>query len=57
MVEARVGIAGTGRVTRALIQGDFAGTPEGSCMARALRAATVPPFSGAVFQVQYPFVL
>jgi hypothetical protein len=26
-------------------------------MARALRAASVPPFSGAVFQVQYPFAL
>lgn len=57
MVDARVGIAGTGRVTRALIQGDFAGTQQGSCMARALRAATVAPFSGPVVQVQFPFVL
>jgi hypothetical protein len=57
MVEARVGIAGTGHVTHALIQGAFAGTAEGSCMARALRAATVPPFSVAIFQVQYPFAL
>lgn len=56
-VDARVRIAGSGRVTYTLIQGDFAGTPEGSCIARALRAATFPPFSGPVFQVQFPFAL
>ena len=57
IVDARVSIAGSGRVTRALIQGDFAGTREGSCMALALRAATVQSFAGPVFQVQFPFVL
>jgi hypothetical protein len=54
-VDARVRIAGTGRVTYTLIQGDFAGTQEGSCMALALRKATFPPFSGPIFQVQFPF--
>ncbi|HKP56446.1 MAG TPA: hypothetical protein VJV78_06995 [Polyangiales bacterium] len=56
-VDAALNIAGSGRVTYTLIRGVFAGTPEGSCMARALRAATFPAFSGPVFKVQFPFAL
>ncbi|MBL8679242.1 MAG: hypothetical protein JNK05_08760, partial [Myxococcales bacterium] len=49
--------ASSGRVTTATVAAPFAGTPAGSCMARAVRAATVPPFTRPTFQVQYPFAL
>jgi hypothetical protein len=54
---AHVTLTGTGRVASATIEGAFAGTPEGSCMARALRAAAFPRFSTPSLQVTYPFRL
>ncbi len=36
----------SGRATQALVAGDFAGTPAGSCIARVFRGAQVPSFSG-----------
>jgi hypothetical protein len=56
-IDAQVTISGAGRVNYSVISGDFVGTPEGSCMARALRTATFPPFAGTRFKVLYPFVL
>jgi hypothetical protein len=50
-------IAASGRVTHALIQGDFQGTPTGSCMARAVRQATFPPFRQPKLTVRYPLAL
>ena len=52
---ANVTISGAGRVTYASIEGAFAGTPQGSCMARALRAAQFPPFTSTQLRVRYPF--
>ncbi len=49
--------ASSGRVTTANVAPPFAGTPTGSCMARAVRAAVVPPFSQPTFSVNYPFTL
>jgi hypothetical protein len=49
--------ASSGRVTTAQVGPPLAGTPEGSCMARVVRAATVPGFSRPTFQVSYPFSL
>lgn len=46
---ARVSVkfAPSGRVTSALVSGPpFAGTPTGSCIAKAFRGISVPPFSG-----------
>jgi hypothetical protein len=54
---ANVTIAGSGRVIHSSIEGAFAGTPQGSCMARALRSATFPRFSTARMTVRFPFVL
>jgi hypothetical protein len=54
---ASVTIASTGKVSYSVIEGPFAGTNAGSCMARALRAATFPRFEGASFKVHYPFAL
>ncbi|MFO0693019.1 MAG: hypothetical protein U0230_05645 [Polyangiales bacterium] len=52
-----VTIAGSGRVTTAFATGHFAGTPEGSCMARAVRAARFPRFTRPTITVEYPFQL
>jgi hypothetical protein len=37
----------SGRATQALVSGDFAGTPAGSCIARIFRGASIPAFSGS----------
>jgi hypothetical protein len=50
-------ISPEGRVTHSLIEGAFAGTPAGSCMARALRGARFPRFASEAFTVRYPFRL
>jgi predicted Zn finger-like uncharacterized protein len=44
-----------GRVTSATVGGQFAGTPVGSCIARAVRGATFPEFSRPTFTINYPF--
>jgi hypothetical protein len=54
---AHVTVTSAGRVASATIDGAFAGTPEGSCMARVLRAAAFPRFSTPSLQVTYPFRL
>jgi hypothetical protein len=54
---ARLTILGTGRVASATIEGAFAGTAQGSCMARALRTASFPRFASENLQVTYPFRL
>jgi hypothetical protein len=56
VVTVRVTFAGSsGRVTTAVVEGAFAGTPEGSCMARAIRAARVPRFAQPTSSVSFPF--
>ncbi len=45
----------TGAVRSATVTGPYAGTPEGSCIARAVREAQVPTFSQGTFTVSYPF--
>lgn len=52
-----VTFASSGRVTTANVAPPFAGTPAGSCIARAVRAASVPAFTRPTFQVTYPFVI
>jgi hypothetical protein len=48
---------GTGHVNTATVDTPYAGTPAGSCMARAARAASIPPFARATFRVRAPFNL
>jgi hypothetical protein len=52
---ANVTIAGSGHVSYSTIGGAFAGTPQGSCMARALRSAQFPRFAATSLTVSYPF--
>jgi hypothetical protein len=54
---ANVTVSGAGRVTYVTIEGAFAGTPQGSCMARALRGAQFPQFATPQLRVRYPFAL
>jgi len=50
-------VVNTGTVTHAVVAGDFAGTPEGSCIALAARGAKFAPFQKPRFRVIYPFAL
>jgi hypothetical protein len=48
----------SGRVTSANVSGaPFAGSPAGGCIATAVRAAHVPPFTRPTFSVNYPFAI
>jgi len=55
LAEVVVIAVSSGRVTTATVSGRFAGTPVGSCIARAVRSARVPPFSSARFEVHYQY--
>ena len=45
----------TGRVVSATVSGQFSGTPVGSCIARAVRAARLPRFNRESFAVTFPY--
>ncbi len=45
----------TGTVASVSVQGDFAGRPEGACIANAVRNARFAPFAQDAFLVTYPF--
>ena len=57
LADVDIVISGSGRITTATVNGSFAGTAIGSCIARAVRAATFPPFAQPRFQVTYPYHL
>jgi hypothetical protein len=50
-------IAHTGSVMHVLVGGDFAGTTEGSCIARAVRQARFPTFSQERFRLLFPYAI
>lgn len=50
-------IMSDGRITHATVGGYYQGTPEGSCIARALRTARFAPFSRANIKVTFPYTL
>lgn len=56
-VQVDVVVQGTGRVSSATISGLFAGSAEGSCMARAVRQARFPGFTGEPLRFRYPYGL
>jgi hypothetical protein len=57
VAEVAMTVKNTGRVTHAVVRGDFAGTPEGSCIARTVRKVRLPPFLRPSFTLVYPFAL
>jgi hypothetical protein len=50
-----VTIAKSGVVTHVLVGGDFAGTTQGSCIARAVREAKFPSFKQDRFRLLFPY--
>jgi hypothetical protein len=55
VAQVDVSVSGSGAVAYTVVGGDFAGSAEGSCIARALRKARFRPFQQARFRVLYPF--
>ncbi len=50
-------VQSSGRVSTATVTGTFQGSAEGSCIARAVRSARFPAFSGEPLRFRYPFGL
>ncbi len=50
-------IVSDGRITHATVGGYYQGTPQGSCIARALRKARFAPFGRESIKVAFPFTL
>jgi hypothetical protein len=46
-----------GVVSHALVEGAFADSPQGTCIAKALRTAKLPAFADPVTRIEYPFQL
>jgi hypothetical protein len=58
LARVQVTVQSSGRVASALVSGHgFVGTPEGSCIARAVRGATFTPFTRDSTRITYPFQL
>lgn len=57
VAEIKATINGNGRIGHALVAGDFTGSAEGSCMAKAVRDAQFPAFAEPRLKVSYPFAL
>jgi hypothetical protein len=57
VAEVDLTIAANGIVTNALVGGDFGGTPQGSCIARAVRKARFPEFKQDRYRVLFPYIL
>jgi len=57
VAQLHVTVADSGRVRHARVAGHFAGRPEGSCMARAVRRARFPADRQDGFKVVYPYRL
>ncbi|MEY4579378.1 MAG: hypothetical protein RL701_4081, partial [Pseudomonadota bacterium] len=57
VAELDITIAHTGNVTHVLVGGDFAGTTEGSCIARAVRGARFASFKQERFRLLFPFAI
>jgi len=50
-------VAPSGRVQKATVTGPFAGTPTGTCVEQAVRAATFPPWDGEPQRFGYDYLL
>jgi hypothetical protein len=57
VAEIDLTIAGNGAVANALIGGDFAGTAQGSCLARTIRTARFAPFAQPRSRILYRMAL
>lgn len=55
--EVTLTVRSAGLVSYSVVGGQYAGTPEGSCIARAVKAAKFPAFSEPTLRITYPFRL
>jgi hypothetical protein len=55
IITVEVVIKGNGRVARVRPIGSFVGTSTGACVARAVRGASFPEFTGPRMTIQYPY--
>jgi hypothetical protein len=55
LAQVQVTVSPSGRVRAVRVTGAFAGSAEGSCMARAARGAQFAAFEGEPFTAQYPY--
>jgi hypothetical protein len=49
-------IGNSGRISSASVTGQFAGTPTGDCVAKAVKSASFGRFKGAPQSIVYPYV-
>lgn len=56
-VKIKATVDPSGKVTKADAQGEFAGTPTGSCVAAAAKSASFPAWTGAPMTISYGFTL
>ena len=57
IADVTITVRAPGIVSHALVQGPYAGSDKGSCIARALRSAKLPSLQGPVSRIEYPFQL
>jgi predicted Zn finger-like uncharacterized protein len=57
LANVSVTIGKSGHVSSANVSGSFSGTPTGSCVEKAVKSATFPPFKGSPQTINYPFML
>lgn len=55
LINVKLTVASSGRVTAAKVQGDVAGTPAGDCLEAAARAATFRSFNRPSLTLTWPF--
>ena len=55
VAQVQITVGGSGRVRSATVSGPFAGTAEGSCIARVVRSARLPRFTADSFEFAFPF--
>jgi hypothetical protein len=57
VADLEITVLASGAITNVLVSGDYAGTAEGSCIARTVRTARFSPFKQARFRLLYPYKL
>lgn len=56
-VMAKIVISPSGKVSKVSVTGQFSGTPEGQCVASAIKGASFPPWDGGPASFSYPILL
>jgi hypothetical protein len=57
LATVRLSVAPSGKIQKVTVSGPFAGTAVGTCVERAVRSATFPPWDGAPQSFSYSYLL